>query len=112
LEHHRQKRKKQIAEKITKAVMHDYDFSTQLDIPVEALTGITEQTQFDDIIGLDEVGKMVTEYESRKLNSLKKFKKLQVNIKNPILKYIDELLEDKIINRLLSYKGYTPNKRD
>ena len=103
------KEKKQLAEKVTKAMIHDYDFSAELNVPIEALTGISEQTQFDDIIGLDEVGKMVAEYESRKLNSPKK---LQINIKDPVLKYVDELLEDQIINRLLSYKGYTPSKRD
>lgn len=105
------KEKKQIVQEIAEAVIHKYDFSTELDIPVDELLGISDQTQFDDIIGLDEIGKMVTEYECYKLKSPSKLRKLRINLKDPVLKYVEELLDDQIINRLLSYKGYTPSKR-
>ncbi|NQU64696.1 MAG: transposase [SAR324 cluster bacterium] len=106
------KEKKRLAQEVTEAVIRDYDFSAVLDIPIEELLGISNQSQFDGILGLEEIGKMVTEREDHKLANLKKLRKLRGNIKEPLLKYVDELLDDHIINRLLAYKGYTPSKRD
>ncbi len=56
-------------------MVRDYDFTAALDIPVEELWGISNQTQFNDVPGLKEIGKMVGEYESRKLSVIKKLRK-------------------------------------
>ncbi len=57
------KEKKQLAKEVTEAVIHDYDFSTVLDVPVGELLGISDQSRYDDILGLDETGRMVTARE-------------------------------------------------
>jgi hypothetical protein len=35
-----------------------------------------------------------------------------LHIKDEELRFIDDLLDDQIINKLLAYEGYTPAKRD
>lgn len=38
-------------------MIREYDFSMNPDIPVEELWGISDQTQFDGILGPEEIGK-------------------------------------------------------
>ncbi len=106
------KEKKQLAKEVVEAVINDYDFSADLDMPIEELLGINEQTHFDDIFGIDEIGKMIIEREANKTGDPKKLRKLRSNIKDPVLRYVDELLDDHLVNRILSCKAYTPSKRE
>ncbi len=108
----KKKEKRVYSKQVSEAVMRDYDFSTELEVPLDELLGISDQTKFDDVLGLEAIGKLVKEHENNKFFVGKKLKTQCINIKDPVLRFVHELLDDRIINRLLSYRGYTPSKRD
>ncbi len=88
-----------------------YNFSADSDVPWEELSGISDQTQLEDIPEIEEIGNMVIKRENLKVTNSENLRKLRANIKDPVLRFVDRLLDDHIIKRLLSYKGYTPSKR-
>ncbi len=105
----KKKEKKRLAEEITMAVIEDYDFSKEIELPVEELVGIADQTNTEGILSLDEMEKLIDDFYG---SVSKKPKKLHVNLVDPLLKYIDDILDDSILGQLLWYKGFTPGKRD
>ncbi len=105
------KEKKVLAKQVTEAVINDYDFKQEIDKPVEELIGIDNQVINDDIITLDEMNAMIDDFYKNSFIDVRKIKKLHVNIKDSQLKFIDNILDNQIINRLLSYKGFTPSMR-
>lgn len=105
------KEKKVLAKQVTEAVINDYDFNQEIDAPVEQLIGIDHQNITDDIITLDKMNALVDDFYKNSFIDVKKIKKLHVNITDSQLKFIDTLLDNHIINRLLSYKGFSPAMR-
>ena len=124
------KEKKSLAQEICEAIIDDYDFNQEIDVPIEELLGIESQTlpktspmlndfgEFrnkiisNDIFSLEEMKKYVDDFYGNSLFDPKNLIKLRVNIKDKQLKYIDSLLDDSIINSLLSYDGYSPSMRE
>ncbi|MCP4753069.1 MAG: transposase [Proteobacteria bacterium] len=105
------KEKKALAEQITEAVVKDYDFEREIDKPVEELLGIENQIVNEDIITLKEMGDLIDDFHEKSFIDVRKLKKLRVNLKDNRLKYIDDMLDNSIVNDLLSYRGYTPSMR-
>jgi hypothetical protein len=106
------KRKREIAREIVDEVLNGYDFSDQLNIPVEELIGIGNQMPTAGVMSLDEMAQFIDNMQNRNLFNFRKVAKKSSNIKEEELKFIDGLLDDQIINRLLSYEGYSPCMRD
>jgi hypothetical protein len=105
------KEKKKIAREIVEKVSNAYDFSQQLSIPVEELTGIEDQVPTAGVMSLDEMARFVDSIQRSNLFDLKT-KRTFSNIKDEELKFINDLLDDHIINCLLSYEGYSPCMRE
>ncbi len=105
------KEKKVLSKQVTEAVVNDYNFKQEIDTPVEELIGIDNQIIDDDIIALDEMNAMIDDFYKNSFIDVRKIKKLRVNIKDSQLKFMDNILDNHIINRLLSYKGFTPSMR-
>jgi len=105
------KKKKKIAREIVEKVSNAYDFSQQLSIPVEELTGIEDQVPTAGVMSLDEMARFVDNIQRSNLFDLKT-KRAFSNIKDEELKFINDLLDDHIINCLLSYEGYSPCMRE
>jgi hypothetical protein len=105
------KEKKALAKQVTEAVISNYNFKQDIDRPVEELVGIDNQVSNEDIMTLDEMNVMVDDFYKNSLIDVRKLKKFRVNLKDSRLKFIDELLDNSIVNRLLSYKGFTPSMR-
>jgi hypothetical protein len=105
------KEKKQLAKIVTETVIDDYNFTNEVETPVEELIGIDNQCINEDIITLDEMNAMIDDFYKNSFIDVKKIKKLHVNIKNSELKFIDSIMDDYIINKLLSYKGFSPMMR-
>ncbi len=105
------KEKKALAAQVTEAVISDYDFKQGIDTPVEELIGIDNQVLNKDIMTLDEMNVMVDDFYKNSLIDVRKIKTFRVNLKDSRLKFIDKLLDNPIINRLLSYEGFTPSMR-
>ncbi len=105
------KGKNTLAKQVTEAVINDYDFNQEINTPVEELIGIENQVIYEDIITLDEMNALIDDFYRNSFIDVKKIKKLRVNIRDSQLKFIDSMLDNHIINRLLSYKGFTPSMR-
>lgn len=105
-------RKKEIATKVLNEVVKGYNFKQIVQSPLEELLGIENQKLNSGIKNLSEMTNFIEECNSSNLLSLFKYSGYYKHIKNKELKFIDELLDNEIINKLLSYAGYTPSKRD
>ena len=105
------KEKKALAKQVTEAVISNYNFKQDIDTPVEELVGIDNQVINEDIMTLDEMNVMVDDFYKNSLIDVRKLKTFRVNLKDSRLKFIDKLLDNPIVNRLLSYEGFTPSMR-
>ena len=106
------KRKKELAKAICKAVVNGYDFDRELHVPIEELIGIEEQIPTDDIMNLEQMAHFIDEFYHDRLINFRSYKGSSSNIVEQELKFIDGLLDNRIINSLLSYDGYSPCMRD
>jgi hypothetical protein len=106
-----QKEKKAISKKILSEVVKDYDFKQEVTTPIEVLLGIESQLPTASIMDLDEMARFIQSQESSALFKLNREPRHPLHIKDKELKFIDDMLDDKIINKLLSYDGYTPAMR-
>jgi hypothetical protein len=107
------KQKKAIAKMVLNEAVKDYDFSRQVDTPLAELLGIQEQLPTaGGIMDLEAMGRFIAVDESSMLFKLNKKKRHPLNIKDKELRITDEILDGQIINKLLSYDGYSPAMRD
>jgi hypothetical protein len=95
---------------VTKAVINDYDFKQEIDALVEELIGINNQADNEDIITPNEMNVMVDYFYKNSSIDVRKIKKFSDNLKDSQPKFIDNILNNHIINRL-SYKGFTPSMK-
>jgi len=105
------KEKKAIAREAFEEVTQDYDFSSPLKASKAELLGIEDQVATAGIMTIDEMKRFVESYESSVLFKFNRFKGHPA-IKDEELKAIDALIDDRIVNQLLSYEGYSPSMRD
>ena len=101
-----------MARKILDHVVLNYDFKQEVTTPVEELLGIQTQLPTAAIMDLDEMGRFIDLHKNSVLFKLNSKKRHPLHIKDEELRFIDDLLEDQIINKLLAYKGYAPAMRD
>ena len=105
------KEKKGMAKKVLNEVINNYDLKQEVTTPLEVLLGIESQLPTASIMNLDEMGRFIEGCKDSILFKLNRKKRHPLHIKDKELRFIDELLDDKIINKLLSYDGYTPSMR-
>ena len=108
----KKREKREIAKKVLDEVVASYDFKNEIKTEKTELLGIELQKITSGMMNIDE---MVQFIEKHKNDVLFKFNTVQRHpsyFKDKELSFIDELLDDSIINRLLAYDGYTPSMRD
>ena len=105
------KTKKEIARRVMVEVLHDYDVNQDVTTPQEELLGIEQQVPDTGIHTLDDMATIIETVEA-KILKFRKNNTLSRAIYSEELRFIDDLLDDEVINRLLSYSGYTPALRD
>lgn len=108
----KKKRKKEIARKILGEVTAEYDFNQDIQAPREELLGIEQQIPTEGIIKLDEMARFIDMVNSSKVIKLNSYNRSPIYFKDQELRFIDELLDDGILNRLLAYDGYSPVMRE
>lgn len=101
-----------MAKKVLNEVVANYDFKQEVTTPVEELLGIDTQLPTAAIMNLDEMGRFIDSHKNSVLFKLNSKKRHPLHIKDEELRFIDDLLDDQIINKLLSYKGYAPAMRE
>ncbi len=106
------KEKKAIAKKVLDEAVYNCDFKQDVTTPLEVLLGIESQVPTASIMNLDKMGRFIEGCKDNILFKLNRKKRHPLHIKDEELRFIDDLLDDKIINKLLSYDGYTPAMRD
>ena len=106
------KTKKEIARKVLAEVTSEYDFSGDITASHEELLAIEQQVPAKGIIKLDEMARFIEIIYKNSIIKFSSYKRSPLFIKDEELRYIDELIDDRIINRLLSYSGYSPAMRD
>jgi hypothetical protein len=105
------KQKKDMARNVLTEVVAEYDFKQVIDAPKEELLGIEEQLP-KGIIKLDEMARYIDMVNENRIIKFNSYKRSPIYIKNKELAFVDGLIDDVIINRILSYDGYRPAMRD
>ena len=108
----KKKEKKAIAKQVLSEVVNCYDYSLPVRTPFPELSGIENQTEINDkIMNLKEMEQFISCFNN---SCLFRFaaKTGHPAIKDKELSMIDEILDDQIINKLLSYDGFTPSMRE
>jgi len=106
------KEKRAIAKQVTEEVIKLYDFHQPIQDPIEELLGIEEQAPTPGIMNLEEMAQFIERFNKSKLIKISSHSRHPSYIQDEELRLIDSLLDDLIINDLLSYRGYTPSMRD
>ncbi len=107
-----QKKKKMIAGAVLNEVVEDYDFNQEIVTPVEELIGIDGQLLNSHIIDINEMGRFIEMGKNRSLFDLGKERRRLLYIKDKELKFIDDLLDNEVIDGLLAPDCYSPALRE
>jgi len=104
--------KKEFAKKILSEVVSEYDLKQDVNVPIEDLLAIETQSSTKGIINLEEMGRLVDIADSNMIMKLSNYDRSSIYINDNELQYIDKLLDDRLINRLLANEGYSPSMRE
>ena len=104
--------KKELSRKVLEEVTVDYDFKKSITTPVEDLLGIRNQLPVTCIINLDEMAEYINKITCSRIIKFSNYDRSAIYIKDEELQFIDQLIDDTIINNLLSYDGYSPSMRE
>lgn len=77
----------------------------------EELLGIEHQNVNENIISLNEMDRVINENRSNNMLDFFDFKRRSY-IKNNELSFIDNLLDNNVLDKLLTYQGFTPSMRE
>jgi hypothetical protein len=106
------KSKKELTKQIMTEVMDKYDYSQALDIPIEELIGVEDQAPSAGIRSLPEMGSYIENFHSDNLFHFDALKKPYPEIVDPELQFIDQLIDDQVINNLIAPDSYSAVHRD
>jgi hypothetical protein len=106
------KKKKSIARKVLGEVVASYDFTQPIQNTDAELLGIEWQRPVVGIKSMEEMAAFIEKCQSDNLFRIIDRRGPHRHILDKELQFIDRLIDDRIINRLLSYDGYTPAKRE
>ena len=103
--------KKHIIQEVIAEYVCDYDFSRTVATPLEELLGIEQQVPAKGIIKLSEMAQLIDMVDNNRIVKFSNYKRSPIYIKDEELQFVDKLIDDGIINRLLYYEGYSPAMR-
>ena len=104
--------KQTLVKQVLAEVEATYDFTSPVTTPKDALLGIEGQTSYKGILNIQEMARFIEMFNSSSLVRLSGCQRSPLYIKDDELRSIDELLDNRIINRLLAYQGYSPAMRE
>ena len=103
--------KKELTRQVLDEVMNVYDYDQSLDMPIEELTGISNQTPQTGVKNLAEMADYIDNFYHDNIFGFGALKKSYPEIYDEELKIIDNLLDDQIINSLISPSNYSAPHR-
>jgi hypothetical protein len=83
------KMKKELAGKVFKEIVGEYDFKQVITVPAEELLGIENQISGDGIIKLDEMGQFIDIITSDRIIKFSNYDRSAIYIKDEELQFID-----------------------
>jgi hypothetical protein len=92
-------------------VLKNYDYSQSIDISIEEITGIDGQLPSKGIIPISKMQNYINEVHMTNPVSFDKRKKPYPEITDSELRFIDELIDDPVINSLIAPENYSPAHR-
>lgn len=104
--------KKEITRQVLAEITAEYDFKSDITATPAELLGIEQQVEATGIISLDKMARFIEMINQNNIINFGDYKRSPLYIKDEELRYIDELIDDRVINRLLAYDGYSPAMRD
>jgi hypothetical protein len=96
---------------VLEEVVKSYDFNQEIEVSREELLGIEGQSPMSGIMNLDQMASFVEGFEKYQLIRLSQYDRSSLYIEDEELKFIDNLLDDRVINSLLRYEGYRSGGR-
>lgn len=105
------KAKKELARKILAEVAAEYDFKQEIKASTAELLAIETQLPAKGIITLDQMARFIDMINNSKIIKFSNYKRSSIYIDDEELQFVDKLIDDGIINRLLAYDGYSPVMR-
>lgn len=106
------KEKKEIARQVLGAVAADYDFSQPLETNDISLFGIEGQAPAKGMMTIEEMGQFIERHNFSNIIRLCDVKRSAGNITNKELRFIDKMLDNKVLTGLLAHDSYSPQMRD
>jgi hypothetical protein len=106
------KSKKELTQEVMNEVENNYDYSQTLDIPMEELIGIETQKPSKGIRSLPEMAAYVENFHSDNLFDFDNRKKPYLEIIDPELQFVDQLLDDQVINSFIAPDNYSAPHRE
>jgi len=103
--------KKSIIKKVLDEISANYNFTSPIKASTVELLGIENQIHQPGIRTLDEMDSFIESQDSGRLFYFRSVSQHQA-IKDHELKVIDNFIDDEIVNKLLSYDGYSPAQRE
>jgi len=107
----KRKVKKQIIQEVVAEYVCEYDFNQDIAAPRNELLGIEQQVPSKGIIKLNEMAQTIDMVSNSRIVKFSNYKRSPLYIKDKELQFVDELIDDGIINHLLYYEGYSPSMR-
>ena len=104
--------KRAMAKQVLANVVAEYDFNQPITPTKEALLGIEEQASYKGIMSLQKMARFIEMFNSSQVVRIKDTRRSARCIQDDELGYISKLLDNRIINRLLAYQGYSPAMRE
>lgn len=101
------KEKKDLAKQVLEEVVSGYDFTEEVQVPLNELTGTPVLPE--GLIGVSEMENFIEEAKG-KLFKISRWSGKK-GLRDPELMAIDELLDDVVLNRILGTESYTPSMR-
>jgi len=106
------KEKKAVLSNVFEEVISACNSEDKIDMPLEEMLGIADQMPTGDMMSLSEMAEFIESYQDSKIIKMSHYNPKASYIKDEELLTIDNIIDDAIINRLLSYDGYTPCMRN
>ncbi len=103
------KNKQELARKVLAEVVSEYDFKQEINTPVDQLLAIEGQHPAKGIIRLDEMARLIEKVNSTKIIKFSNYNRSHIYINDKELQFIDKLIDNRMINRLLAHEGYSPS---
>ena len=107
----KRKVKKHIIQEVIAEYVSEYDFSRDVAAPRKELLCIEQQVPAKGIIKLKEMAQLIDMVNNNRIVRFSNYKRSPIYLKDEELQFVDRLIDDGIINRLLYYEGYSPSMR-